>query len=175
MDGYRAPSIAPYDPAWAARYAAEATTLRTAIPGLLRLEHFGSTSVPGLAAKPIVDIVAIVASVDALLADHGALADLGYRLRTDVFADDPLHLYLPKDIAGRRAVHLHVFATASPIPAANLLLRDFLRASAAGRERYAEAKRAIAAATATRAEYAAAKEPVMAELTAAAERWAAAG
>jgi GrpB-like predicted nucleotidyltransferase (UPF0157 family) len=174
MNGYRTPKVVPYDPAWPALYATEAARLADAIPGLLAVEHIGSTSVPGLAAKPIVDILAIVTAMEPVDADHAALADLGYDYRPQAF-DDPLHVYLPKDIDGRRAVHLHIFASASPVPAENLRFRDFMRSSSAARTRYAEGKRAIAAVTTTRAEYAEAKDPLMAELTKAAIAWDAAG
>lgn len=174
VNGYRTPKVVPYDPAWPALYAAEAAQLRKAVPGLITIEHIGSTSVPGLAAKPIVDILAIVASMEPIDADHAALADLGYDYRPQAF-EDPLHVYFPKDIDGRRAVHLHVMAEASPTPALNLRFRDFLRSSSAARARYAEGKQAIAARTTTRAEYAVAKDPLMAELSKAAEAWEAAG
>lgn len=175
MTGYRTPEIRPYDPAWATLYATEAAALRPAIPGLLALEHIGSTSVPGLAAKPIVDILAVVPDAGPLTGDHAALAALDYDYRPAAFADDPMHLFFAKDIAGRRAVHLHVFAEPSPYPAENLRFRDYLRASAPGRVRYADGKRAIAAVTSTRGEYAMAKEPLMAELTLAVDAWEAAG
>lgn len=175
MTGYRAPEVLPYDPAWADLYTAEAAALRHAIADLIGLEHIGSTSVSGLAAKPIVDILAVVPDVGPLNDDHSALAALGYDYRPAAFADDPMHLFFAKDIAGRRAVHLHVFAEPSPYPAENLRFRDYLRASAAGRARYAEGKRAIAAATSTRGEYALAKDPLMAELTLAVDAWHAAG
>jgi GrpB-like predicted nucleotidyltransferase (UPF0157 family) len=139
------------------------------------MEHIGSTSVRGLAAKPIIDILAVVTSMDRIHADREALAALGYDYRPENFADDPLHLYFPKDIDGRRAVHLHVFADSSPFPSENLRFRDFMRASSAARTRYAEGKRAIAATTATRGEYADAKIPLMIELTNAAAAWDAAG
>jgi GrpB-like predicted nucleotidyltransferase (UPF0157 family) len=175
MSGYRTPEIVPYDPAWIALYEAEAVTFGAAIPGLLSVEHIGSTSVPGLAAKPIVDILAVVPSMEPVHADRAALAALGYDYRPQNFADDPLHLFFPKDIAGRRAVHLHVFAESSPVPAENLRFRDFMRASSAARAQYAEAKRSISGSTTTRAEYADAKAPVMTELAAAADAWHAAG
>ena len=57
--------IAPYDPAWPVVFAAEAARLRRALGDLaLRIEHVGSTSVPGLAAKPVIDIQVSVASLE---------------------------------------------------------------------------------------------------------------
>jgi GrpB-like predicted nucleotidyltransferase (UPF0157 family) len=71
--------IVPYDPGWAARFVAEAACIREAMGSLaLRIDHVGSTSVPGLAAKPVIDIQVSVASLGTLGIYADTLAKLGY-------------------------------------------------------------------------------------------------
>jgi GrpB-like predicted nucleotidyltransferase (UPF0157 family) len=71
--------IAPYDPAWPAAFAAEAKRIQCAFGDLaLRIEHVGSTSVPGLAAKPVIDIQVSVTSLEPRANYHTLMVDLGY-------------------------------------------------------------------------------------------------
>jgi GrpB-like predicted nucleotidyltransferase (UPF0157 family) len=74
--------IENYNPAWSAWYAAEAAAIRTALGALLKgIEHTGSTSVPGLAAKPIIDILLVLPDTADEVAYLPALERMGYRLR----------------------------------------------------------------------------------------------
>ena len=71
--------IVAYEPTWPAQFEAEAARLRaTLAERALRIEHVGSTSVPGLAAKPVIDIQVSVATLDAIQELKAALARLGY-------------------------------------------------------------------------------------------------
>jgi GrpB-like predicted nucleotidyltransferase (UPF0157 family) len=71
--------IVPYDPAWPVMFAAESARLRRALGDLaLRIEHVGSTSVPGLATKPVIDIQVSVASLEGPERYRTWLAELGY-------------------------------------------------------------------------------------------------
>jgi GrpB-like predicted nucleotidyltransferase (UPF0157 family) len=71
-------ALSEHDAAWPARFTAEADQIRAALgPGLRRIEHVGSTAVPGLVARPIVDIALSVEELDAL--DTAAVEALGYR------------------------------------------------------------------------------------------------
>lgn len=80
--------VVPYDPSWPDRYAEAADELRAALAGELRtIEHVGSTAVPGLVAKPVIDIAVSVESLRQL--DVQALEALGYRLRPRVRAAAP--------------------------------------------------------------------------------------
>ena len=78
--------VVPYDPAWPARFEAEAALLHALLPPslCLRVAHFGSTAVPGLAAKPIVDILLGVESLDEAVADAVPLLEsVGYSFWRD--------------------------------------------------------------------------------------------
>jgi GrpB-like predicted nucleotidyltransferase (UPF0157 family) len=72
--------IVPYDPSWPARFKQEAKLLRrTLVAGLVGpIEHIGSTAIPGLVAKPVIDIMAGVASLDASRPAIAVLIDMGY-------------------------------------------------------------------------------------------------
>jgi GrpB-like predicted nucleotidyltransferase (UPF0157 family) len=160
------------DPTWPARFEAERLLLVAALPTAESIEHIGSTSVPGLAAKPIIDIIAVVPGTAAITADFPALERLGYRHRPWVFAGDGEHLFFPKDTAGRRTHHLHVFGRTSPLPRQNRVFRDYLAAHPAAARRYEAAKREAAQRHPdSRARYAEAKEAVMRLLLAEASRW----
>lgn len=133
--------LVEYDPAWPVQFQREAERIRAALcERVLRLEHAGSTAVPLLRAKPILDLALAVAD-SAREADYSpALEAAGYRL----------HLREPDWWEHRLfkradpAVNLHVFTAGCPEIDRMLLFRDWLRSNSADRERYAAAKRELA-------------------------------
>lgn len=133
--------IADPDPLWPALYEAEAARLRPALgPALRALEHIGSTAVPGLAAKPILDVMAALDSLAEAEIRLPALAALGYALRpTDM--TDRLLLHRP----GRPSVNLHVVTLASWPHRKERRFRDRLCAMPSEAAAYAALKRDIAA------------------------------
>jgi GrpB-like predicted nucleotidyltransferase (UPF0157 family) len=131
--------IADYDPAWPERFAAERERIRAALgPQALRIEHIGSTSVPGLAAKPIVDILVGVADPDDAAALDPALAAAGYELRVL----EPGHRMFRTPA---HDVHVHVWRDDGPEVARYLAFRDRLRSSPEDRAAYESRKRELAA------------------------------
>ena len=126
----------PADDTWPTTYREHERRIRAALgPALsVDVEHIGSTSVPGLAAKPIVDVVVAVPDVtdeDAYLAP---LLAAGYRLRVR----EPGHRLVRTPA---RDVHVHVYERGAPQVDAYLLLRDHLRADPADRALYEQTKR----------------------------------
>jgi GrpB-like predicted nucleotidyltransferase (UPF0157 family) len=113
----RVVEVIAYDPSWPDRFDAERRQLAELLPGASSTEHVGSTSVPGLAAKPIIDIVVVVPEVEEVAADVSGLERLGYVFRPSAFPDDRDHLFFAKDTDGTRTHHLHVFGARSPKPA----------------------------------------------------------
>ena len=76
--------IADYDPDWPAQFRVRGAAMRAALGAVaLRIDHIGSTSIPGLAAKPVIDIQISVADRDALETFRGPLESLGYAWRSD--------------------------------------------------------------------------------------------
>jgi GrpB-like predicted nucleotidyltransferase (UPF0157 family) len=138
--------VVDYDPAWPARFEAERALLVDAVPGLfLSVEHIGSTSVPGLAAKPTIDILGVVDGLDEVVRAVEPLAAAGYDYRPGAFPDGERHLFFRKVRSGKRLVHLHVLAASSHRVDEYRLFRDFLRANQPVAARYGEYKRALAA------------------------------
>ena len=134
--------VADYDPAWPALFEREAGRLRNVLGAeILLLEHVGSTSVPGLAAKPVIDILLVVADP----ADEGRylppLEQAGYRL---VIREPGWHEH--RALKGPDTdINLHVHGPASPEIERHLRFRDHLRADDADRELYQRTKRELAA------------------------------
>jgi GrpB-like predicted nucleotidyltransferase (UPF0157 family) len=133
--------IADPDPAWPRRYDDLASRIREVLGWrVLQLEHVGSTSVPGLAAKPIIDIDLTVADPDREQDYVPALETIGFRLTIR----EPWwygHRALRSD---EPACNLHVFGFDSPEPVRHRIFRDWLRGNPEERDRYAAAKRQAA-------------------------------
>lgn len=153
--------IVDYDPQWPALYKREAQRIRSLLGDrVLYLEHVGSTAVPGLAAKSIIDIDLIVADS----ADEGAyLTDLvaaGYRL---VVREPNWHEH--RAFKGPDTnINLHVFSPGNPETIRHRVFRDWLRTHADDRERYATTKRELTREEIFIREYAQAKDPVIDEI-----------
>lgn len=137
-----------YNPAWPDWYAEEEAVIRAALGDVaLRIEHTGSTSVPGLAAKPLIDILLLVPDADDEAAYLPALEAAGYALRVRQ-PDWYQHRCLVRrmESGARRNVNLHVFAPESGAPEIERILafRDRLRTHDEDREYYERTKRTLA-------------------------------
>ncbi|MFI5627130.1 GrpB family protein [Nocardioides sp. NPDC051685] len=135
--------VVAYDPAWASRFEEVAETLRKALtdgPEAI-VEHVGSTSVPGLAAKPILDIDVIVAPED-LSAAVAALVRIGYRHRGDLGVAGREAFHAPDDDPRR---HVYVCAAGTMNVRNHLAVRDILRRRDDLRDEYAAVKLALSA------------------------------
>lgn len=133
--------LVEYDPAWPSLYAFEATGIRAALGERVRqLEHVGSTSVPGLAAKPRIDIVLAVPDSADEPGYVPALEAAGYvlRIREPAWFE---HRLLKRT---EPAVNLHVFSAGCPEIERMVAFRDRLRQDEADRRLYADAKRELA-------------------------------
>lgn len=136
-------TLADYDPAWPALYEREAARIRDVLGVLvLVLEHVGSTAVPGLCAKPIIDILLVVPDGDDESAYLPALEAAGYRLVIREERDCHRALKGPDT-----NVNLHVYSPDTTEIERYLTFRDHLRADEGDRDLYARTKRALAART----------------------------
>lgn len=136
--------VAPYDQAWPQRFDEEAARLAPAFgPALMTLHHIGSTSVPDLAAKPIIDIMPVVRDIaDVTAPVTAALARLGYEGLGEFGL--PGRRYFRKG-GDNRTHHVHVYAFDHPDVVRHLAFRDYLRARPVVRCQYARLKVALAA------------------------------
>ncbi|MBZ5500294.1 MAG: GrpB family protein [Acidobacteriia bacterium] len=133
--------IVDYDLRWAAMFAEEKARILEALDGLdVAVEHVGSTSVPGLAAKPIIDIMVVVPDPATGEKTIAPLTVLGYDYHGELGI--PGRFYFAK---GRpRKHHLHMYPRCHPEIARLLLFRDYLRANPDAAHEYAKLKRALA-------------------------------
>lgn len=116
------------DPTWPARFAEARDQLRECLgPAALEIHHIGSTSVPGLAAKPTIDVLVVVADTTDVLDQLDRLSEAGFEHRPDAWPDPSRHLFLRRVVHGRRTHHVHVVPTDSHEIDDYLTLRDYLR------------------------------------------------
>jgi GrpB-like predicted nucleotidyltransferase (UPF0157 family) len=156
--------IAPYSPLWPERFAEEAARLRVVLaPWLVAgIEHIGSTAVPGLAAKPVIDIMAPVQDLDASRAAIVAAVAAGYCHYP--YKPEQMHWFC-KPSPAHRTHHLHLVPWGSALWHDRLAFRDELRHNDAFAQQYVDLKRALAARDALdREAYTEAKSPFVASV-----------
>ena len=140
-------SIAPYDPSWPQIYESEAAFLRRILPKsiVIKIQHFGSTAVPGLAAKPIIDMLVEVSSLgdtQEQIVPILEAAGYDYFWRTDV---SPSYAwFIKRDSQGKRTHHIHMVEADSKLWE-RLFFRDYLREFPEEAKHYAELKQSLAA------------------------------
>lgn len=135
-----------YTSAWAEAFEREAVRLQDALGDVLAaVHHIGSTAIPGCDAKPIVDMLAVVTSLDDLDARADAVEVLGYEAMGEFGI--PGRRYFRKGSAFEDRTHqIHAFAEGSPEIARHLAFRDHLRANPDAVKEYVDLKRRLAAA-----------------------------
>lgn len=135
--------IVPYDPSWPSRFEAEARALEEAIGSWAAggIHHVGSTAVPGLEAKPIVDILVGVDELESSRSCFEPLEGLGYLYAP--YLPEQMHWFC-KPHPNRRTHHLHLVPTGSERFREELAFRDLLRANPETAARYASLKHDLA-------------------------------
>jgi GrpB-like predicted nucleotidyltransferase (UPF0157 family) len=135
--------IVPYDHGWPGRFEAERSALLAAIGGWAvgGIHHVGSTAVPGLAAKPTIDILIGVRDLQSSRSCFATLAALEYRYAP--YRAEQMHWFCKPD-AARRTHHLHLVPSDSARFRDELAFRDFLRAHGEVASEYGALKRALA-------------------------------
>jgi biotin-[acetyl-CoA-carboxylase] ligase BirA-like protein len=159
-------AISGYDPRWIEFYRREESNLRGILGGkALRIEHTGSTSVPGLAAKPVIDILLVVADSSDEADYVPALERAGYVLRIREPEWFEHRMFKGGRTGNVTDINLHVFTNGCPEIDRVLLFRDWLRRDQADRELYRRVKLALAEKEWKSVdEYAAAKTAVISEI-----------
>ncbi|MEY2426239.1 MAG: hypothetical protein QOI61_1811 [Actinomycetota bacterium] len=172
--------ISTYDPAWPIRFREIAASLRSRLRGdALRIDHIGSTSVPGLAAKPLIDIQITVNELDVTEAWPDDLMAGLVRRSGDLLDHVPAGASTdPADWDKRywsnsRDLHVHVRADGRPNQRYPLLFRDYLRADPLAATSYGAVKRALATIAPDDWDaYYEVKDPACDLILAGAEQWA---
>lgn len=167
--------VVPFNPGWSEQYRAAETALRAvACDNVLAIEHIGSTAVPDLPAKPVIDIMIGVRSL-AIADDHcvNTIESIGYTYRPHTENEMPYRRFFRwMDAAGNRTHHLHLVAMTHDFWQSHLLFRDYLRAHPADRDAYGDLKLSLAARTwQTRGDYTDAKADLIQEILSKARDW----
>ena len=139
--------LLPYDAAWPAAFEAEAAALRESFgPLAKRIDHVGSTSVPGLEAKPVIDIQVSVASLETLEPFTPIMQACGYvHFRDPDPAFERAYPYFHKPHDWPHSHHVHLCESGSEWEWRHLAFRDYLRTHPEAREEYVALKRRLAA------------------------------
>ena len=132
--------LAAYDPEWPQMATGHAEHLRVLGPILVMVHHIGSTSVPGLAAKPIIDLMPLVTDLAYLDRERWRVEALGYHWHGELGISGRRYCTL-SDEAGNRIVQLHFFKADSPQVARHIAFRDYLRAHPETASAYEREKR----------------------------------
>jgi GrpB-like predicted nucleotidyltransferase (UPF0157 family) len=140
----------PYDPAWPSKFVAERQRLKSLLPNVfLEVEHIGSTAVPGMPAKPVIDLLAGVESM--ALAKFIAVRICASAYTTSIEFNETLvdRMWFMRWVDGHRTHHLHVVVQGSNVWQEHLTFRNALRSSPPFAARYAALKYQLAARYAT--------------------------
>jgi len=133
-------TVVPYDKQWPQMFESERSLLQTLPDEIVKaVHHIGSTSVPGLAAKPVIDILLEVVGLDALDECHSLMVQAGYSARGE--NGIPGRRYFTKG-DDRRSHQVHAFAVGDKQIVKHLAFRDYLIKNREAAEQYAEIKRA---------------------------------
>jgi GrpB-like predicted nucleotidyltransferase (UPF0157 family) len=137
--------VVPYDPRWPELFDEERARIERAIgPFTLEIEHIGSTAVPGLAAKPVIDIMVGVRSLEDSPVLVERLSGIGYRYLPELERVFPLRRYFRKPRGGRRTHQIHlVERTNAEWWDRHVLFREHLRGHPEVTEEYARLKREL--------------------------------
>ncbi|MBZ2198359.1 GrpB family protein [Occultella gossypii] len=166
--------IQSHDPEWGQAFETQRAAVEGALASWLvaRVEHIGSTSVPGLPAKPIIDMLALIDDYDTFGPARQELEQVHWVVAPEPGDEDLRKWSACFPTAEHRTHHLHVVERNSSAWRDWLLFRDYLRTNVEAARRYAELKRELAAADhRDRVRYRAGKAPLIAELMERARLW----
>lgn len=136
--------VIPYDPTWPTVYAVEAEIIKGVLgSNVIAVHHIGSTSIPGIAAKPTIDVLVVDRDHGHLDACNDAMRDLGYQPKGD--NGIPGRRYFQKLAGEVHLFHIHAFEESHPDIARHLNFRDYLRAHPEEARAYQDLKLRLAA------------------------------
>ena len=136
--------VVPFDPTWSSEFETESKHILYALgDNVVSVHHIGSTAVPGIFAKPIIDILCVVHNVVWLDCQTGAMEDLGYEAKGE-FGISGRRYFRKSNRLGVRTHHVHAFQKGSADIERHLAFRDYLLAHPAEAQAYSALKRELA-------------------------------
>jgi len=133
-----------HDPSWSRKFEGEAARIGAALGGAATaIHHIGSTAIPGIFAKPIIDILVEAPSVEAVDEKTASMEALGYEAKGE-FGIPGRRYFRKNDEAGIRQFHVHAFAADSEGVVRHLAFRDYLRSHPDAAQEYSQLKRELA-------------------------------
>jgi len=121
--------LLPHDPRWAEMAAVETSRLRAAASALSQVHHIGSTAIPGIAAKPVIDLLGVASDLETLDQQSEAIEALGYSAHGEYGLAGRRYFKFDDPSSGARLFQLHVYAQGDPSLTRHLAFRDQLRAN----------------------------------------------
>ncbi|MFC9444892.1 GrpB family protein [Bacillus cereus] len=134
--------VVPHENHWSEKFQMEAERLKTAMPETVKIHHIGSTSVPGLAAKPIIDMIMEVESIERVDRWNERFIELGYIVKGENGISG--RRFFIHGTEEKRSYHLHVFEKGNPEIVRHLAFRDYMMAHCEEAEAYATLKKELA-------------------------------
>jgi GrpB-like predicted nucleotidyltransferase (UPF0157 family) len=164
--------LVPHDPAWASQFIAEASRIRDALEGMASaVHHIGSTAIPGIYAKPVIDICLEVSALQLLDRRVSKMELLGY-VALGEYGIPERRFFRRDDSTGVRTHHVHGFETGSSGSRRHIAFRDYMIAHPDAAESYSRLKRELVRRHAgDREAYIKGKEPFIREFETRALRW----
>ena len=133
--------LLPHDPDWADQANREETRILEAIwPAIIEMHHVGSTAIPGIAAKPIIDLVGVGPDLNVIEAARPKIEALGYEWHGEYGLEGRRFCTLSEPVTGLRKFHLHCYAAGDHSIHRHLAFRDYLRARPAMAKAYQQMK-----------------------------------
>ncbi|MGG2014187.1 GrpB family protein [Bacillus sp. S10(2024)] len=134
--------VVPYENHWAEKFQKEAKRLKEAMPEHVKVHHIGSTSVPGLAAKPIIDMIMEVTNIDKVDSWNDIFQKLGYTSKGENgISGRRFYIHGTEE---KRSYHLHVYETGNQEIIRHLSFRDYMMVHCEEAEAYATLKQELA-------------------------------
>lgn len=141
---HRRIEVVPYDPLWPRKFEYAASEIAIALgPCLLAIHHIGSTSINGIHAKPVIDMLAVVNDLPAVDQRTVAIEQFGYEVMGE-FGIEGRRYFRRDDSTGRRTHQIHAFAEGSPHVKRHLAFRDFMCSHPVIADQYGELKLKLA-------------------------------